>query len=182
MKANLITAAKTAAVLALIVVVVTGVIQLATSTRDEGPEALRTLINDATMFHQKIEGSTLLEGFDNLLRQILSEDPEVSPGVRVVITDGTLKARGYAEQFDWLRPTTDTLELLNSLRKEGQLLQSCYSALHRAWSQKESGLQSDCVRYCEEAKDFFDQVLSLRAQNRTTLAEWQSRIERNTVR
>ena len=59
MKANLITAAKTAAVLALIVVVVTGAIQLATSTRDEGPEALRTLINDATMFHQKIEGSPL---------------------------------------------------------------------------------------------------------------------------
>lgn len=90
----------------------------------------------------------------------------------------SLSARGYREQFGWLYPpTTDALEMLRSLVREGQLIQSCYSRLNLAWSQKKSGDELACVQHCEEAQDLFEQAISLREQNKIDLDNLKLQVE-----
>lgn len=80
--------------------------------------------------------------------------------------NGILSARVYGDQFGWLYPVTDALDILSSLKREGGLLTSCYSKLNLAWSEKKSGHNSSYVEYCEEARQLYEQAMSLRAENR----------------
>ena len=180
MRTNLIAALKATIALVLIVVVATAALQLYSSTKGGDNEEVYNLIKDAEMLHRRIEGSSLLEGFDELLATVTNEVPDDSSEVEVAILNMVLSAKGYTEGFVWLPPTTDTLDLLASLRREGQLLQSSYSKLGRAWSAKESGDESNQAQYCEEAKQFFEQAMSLRDQNTTYLRDQRLHIEHRT--
>ena len=171
MRQSLITGAKAAGILTLLIVGATFALQVYSSAQnDEGPQ-LRRFVLDAQKFHRKIEGGALLDGFALLLEAVATTVPDGSPELRARITNGSLAARGYTEQFDWLTPPTEALDLMNSLRREGQLLQRTYSRLGLAWSARESGDESACEQYREEARDLFEQALSLRALNTTLLDE-----------
>ena len=167
MKQHLLGTLKVTIGLVLIVVLITGGIELFSSTQNRGAEQLHDFVAVANMFHGKIEGSALLEDFDTLLQLILDETPEDTTEINTLIINRSLSARGYTEQFNWLYPpTTEALEILGSLIREGRLIQSCYAKLYLAWSAKQSGDELSCVQYCEEARELFEKAISLRAQNK----------------
>jgi hypothetical protein len=156
-------------IIVLIVVAITSGTQLYTSTLHNDTQGLQSFANDASRFHEKVEGSALLEGFYTLHQRVVDELPEDTPEVSVLLVERTLSARGYTEQFAFLNPVTGGVELLSSLQREGQLLQSCYTKLRLAWSEKESGHESTCISYCEESRRLFDEARLLREENSAEL-------------
>jgi len=133
MKEHLGTTLKATIGLVLIIVLIVGGIQLFTSTRNGEAQQLCNFVTAAKIFHEKIEGSALLEDSDTPLQLILGETPEDTTEINILIVNRSLSARGYREQFDWLYPpTTEALEMLRSFTREAQLIQSCYSRLNLA--------------------------------------------------
>ncbi|MCJ7606025.1 MAG: hypothetical protein MUO19_08355 [Dehalococcoidales bacterium] len=165
MKQHLIVTLKTTLVLVLITAGITGALQLYSFFKNNNTQELYDFTRDAELFHAKIEGSALLNDFDDLRQRVLDEAPEDSPEIKTLIMNGILSARGYGDQFGWLYPVTDALDILSSLKKESGLLTSCYTKLYLAWSEKESGHNSSYIEYCEEARQLFEQAMSLRAEN-----------------
>ena len=180
MKQHLSATLKVTIVLVLVVVLITVGIELFSSTRDKGAQQLYDFVTAAKTFHEKIEGSVLLEDFNTLVQLILDETPEDATEISTLIVNGSLSARGYKEQFNWLYPPpTDELEIFSSLIREGQLIQSCYSKLNLAWQKKKSRDELACVQYCEEARELFEKAISLRTQNRIDLDNLQLQAEHN---
>ncbi|MBL7166421.1 MAG: hypothetical protein ISS55_08050 [Dehalococcoidales bacterium] len=169
MKQQLITAIKAIIVIVLIVVAITSGTQLYTSTLHDDTQGLQRFADDARRFHDKVEGSALLEGFHALHQRVLDEIPENSPEVNTLVVERALSAQGYTNQFTRLPLVTAGLELLSSLQREGQLLQSCYAKLRLAWSEKESGHESAFISYCEESRRLFDEARLLREENSAEL-------------
>ncbi len=156
-------------VIVLIVVAITSGTQLCTSILHNDAQGLQHFANNARRFHDKFEGSALLEDYHALHQRVLDETPEDSSEVNTLVVGRTLSARGYTDQFAFLTPVTGGLELLNSLQREGQLLQSCYAKLRLAWSEKELGHESTFISYCEESRRLFDEARLLREENSAEL-------------
>jgi len=162
-------AAKSTTIAAVVIIAIfaaiTGVLQLVSSHLHDGPEELYNFATAAKRFHEKIEGTGLLEDITSLTEVIAQESPENSSEIETSIRQGMLSARGYREQFNWLYPTTDSLGLFESLIREGRLIGNCYSRLYSAWSKKQAGDEADCAQYLDEVKALYDEAVSLRDQN-----------------
>jgi hypothetical protein len=148
---------------------IAGIIQLASSHIHNDPEELYNFVYTAKKFHEKIEGTGLLENITTLTEIIVQESTDNSSEVQNLIQQGILSAKGYKDQYNWLIPTSQTLELYESLIKEGSLIQRCYSRLYSAWSEKQAGNESQCFQYLEEATTFYNELVSLRDQNKLKL-------------
>jgi len=159
----------TAIVIVAIVLAITVALDLWSSAVHDKPEELYDFVTAAKVFHEKIEGKNLLEDIGALIEIVTHESSENSSEIESSIRQGMLSARGYREQFNWLYPTTDSLELFESLIREGSLIESCYSKLYLAWSEKQSGDESHCAQYLEKVKVFYDEAVSLREQNKLKL-------------
>ena len=166
-------AAKSTTVVAVVIitifVAITGVLQLVSPHLHDRPEELYNFTTAAKRFHDEIEGTGLLEDITSLTEIITQESPENSSEIATSIRQGMLSAKGYSEQFNWLYPTTDSLDLFESLIREGRLIGHCYSRLYSAWSERQAGDESRCAQYLEEAKALYDEVVSLRDRNRSNL-------------
>ncbi len=158
-----------AAIIIAIVVTITGVLQLVSSHLHDGPEELYNFATAAKRFHEKIEGTGLLEDIATLTEVIAHESSDNSSEIEASIQQGMLSARGYRDQFNWLSPTTDSLELFESLVREGRLIGSCYSRLNLAWSEKQAGDEAQCAQHLEEVRALYDEVVVLREQNKLNL-------------
>ena len=170
-----------AAIIIAIVVTITGVLQLVSSHLHDGPEELYNFATAAKRFHEHIEGTGLIEDIATLTEAIAQEPPDDSSEIESSIQQGLLSARGYKEQFNWLTPTTDSLELFESLVREGRLIGSCYSRLNLAWSEKQAGDETQCAQHLEEVRALYNEVVALREQNKLNLDSLlaQSEQERN---
>lgn len=169
MKQHLIEALKATIAIVLIIAVITGIIQLYSIFKDSNTEELYGFTRDAKLFHDKIEGSALLDDFDGLLQRVIDETPEDSPETEALIMNRILSARGYSEQFGWLYPPEDARDIFSSLKREGELLKSCYSKLYQAWLEKKSGNDTAFIENYEEAGRLFESAMPLRNENRTNL-------------
>lgn len=176
MKQQLVATLKIAALLVIIIVAVTAAIQWISDVKNDDTQALYGFARDAGLFHAEIEGSALVDDFDGLLQRVLDESPEGSPELDTLIMNRILSARGYSDQFGWLYPVTDALDILGSLKREGGLLTSCYVKLNLAWLEKKSGGNASYIEYCEEAGQLYGQAMSLRAENRMALDDMLSRL------
>jgi len=178
MKKELLYTIKAFGGLIVIILAIMGIIHLFSLTLDRGPEIPPTLITDASRFQMDIEGTPLLTNFDYVVQQVVERPIEDTTEVRALVMNGVIAAQGYTSQYNWLyAPTVKAIEILNTLKKEGQLLVSCYSKLSKAWFEKESGNDSAFNQYCDEAQQLYEQALSLRAENRIYLNTLLSQIE-----
>ena len=158
-----------AIVIVAIVLAITVALDLWSSAVHEESEELYNFVTTAEIFHEKIEDKNLLEDIRTLIEITAHESPENSSEIESSIRQGMLSARGYREQFNWLYPTSDSLELFESLIREGHLIESCYSKLYLAWSEKQAGDELHCAQYLERVKVFYDEAVSLREQNKLKL-------------
>jgi len=156
-------------VIVAIVLAIVVALDLWSSAAHEESEELYNFVTAAKVFHGKIDDKNLLEDIRTLIEIVAHESPENSSEIESSIRQGMLSAKGYREQFNWLYPTTDSLELFESLIQEGHLIESCYSKLYSAWSEKQSGDESNCAQYLEKVKGFYDEAVSLREQNKLKL-------------
>jgi hypothetical protein len=165
--------AKSTIIIAAIIIVIfcsiAGIIQLVSSHMHNNPEEQYNFASAAKQFHEKIEGTGLLENITSLTEIIAQESMDGSSEIEALIQQGILSAKGYKDQYNWLNPTSGTLGLFESLIKEGSLIQKCYSRLYSAWSEKQAGNESQCSQYLEETTTFFDELVSLRDQNKLNL-------------
>jgi len=171
-----------AIVIVAIVLAITAALDLCSSAVRDESEEFYAFVTSARIFHGKIEDKNLLEDIRTLIEIITQESPENSSEIGPSIRQGMLSARGYREQFKWLYPTTDSLELLESLIREGSLIESCYSKLYLAWSEKQSGDELHCAQYLEKVKVFYDEAVSLRDQNKLKLDSLLLQFEQNHSR
>lgn len=148
---------------------IAGIVQLVSAHLHNDPEELYNFVSAAKQFHEKIEGIGLLENITILTESIAQESTDNSSELQNLIQQGILSAKGYKDQYNWLIPTSQTLELFESLVKEGSLIQKCYSRLYSAWSEKQAGNESQCSQYLEEATTSYNELVSLRDQNRIKL-------------
>ena len=158
-----------ATVIVAIVLVTTLALELLSSRIHSEPEKLYNFVTAAIRFHEKIEDTGLLEDIEPLVEIISQESVENSSQIDASIRHGMLSATGYRNQFNWLYPTTDSLELFGSLVREGHLIESCYSKLYSAWSEKQSGDELHCADYLEKVTAFYNEAVSLRRQNKVDL-------------
>lgn len=156
-------------VIVAIVLAITVAIDLWSSVVHDESEELYNFVTAAKIFHEKVEDKNLLEDVRTLIEIVAHESPENSSEIDSSIRQGMLSARGYREQFIFLYPTTDSLELFESLIREGSLIESCYSKLYLAWSEKQAGDELHCAQYLEKVKVFYDEAVSLREQNKLKL-------------
>jgi hypothetical protein len=165
--------AKSTIIIAVIIIAIfaaiAGILQLVSSHIHDDPEELYNFAYTAKKFHEKIEGIGLLENITTLTEIIAQESTDNSSEIETSIQHGILSAKGYKDQYNLLNPTSETLELFVSLIKEGSLIQKCYSRLYSAWSEKQAGSESQCFQYLEEATAFYDELVSLRDQNKLNL-------------
>ena len=126
-------------VIVAFVLAITVALDLCSSAVRDESERLHNFVTAARIFHERIADKNLLEDTGALIEIIARESPENPAEIESSIRQGMLSARGYREQFEWLYPTTDSLELFESLIREGSLIESCYSKLYLAWSEKQSG-------------------------------------------
>jgi hypothetical protein len=165
--------AKSTIIIAVIIIVIfaaiAGIVQLVSSHLHQNPEELYSFVSAARQFHQRIEGTSLLDNILILKEKIGQEATDNSSELQNLIQQGIISAKGYKDQFDWVTPTSQTLELYDSLVKEGSLIVKCYSRLYSAWSEKQAGNESQCSQYLEEATTTYNELVALRNQNTQTL-------------
>jgi len=166
-----------AVVIIAIFAAITGILQLVSSNMHNDPEELYNFAVTAKIFHDKIEDTGLLKNITTLTEIIAQKSPENSSEIETSIQQGILSAKGYKDQFNWLNPTSETLELFESLIQEGSLIQKCYSRLYSAWSEKQVGDESQCSQHLEEVTAFFDEVVTLRDQNKLILDSFLLQLE-----
>jgi len=130
-----------------------------------------SFIVDAKAMHEELEGSSVISDFEILFETIAQESPPGSADTELVIIRQQLLAQGYKESYYWLMPSTvDLIEVRSSLILEGRLFHSCYAKLRAAWIAKNrSGDESACIENLEEAREYFQEAISLRAKNKTDL-------------
>jgi hypothetical protein len=126
-------------VIVSIAVLVAGICQLVSFLRHDEPEVILSFVISAKAFHEKIEGTNLLENIEVLLVAIPGESNENMSEIENMIREGMFNARQYRESYSWLPPTDDTLWLYNLLIKESTMIANCYSDLNFAWSAKQAG-------------------------------------------
>lgn len=164
---------KSAAIAAIVIIAIIGIItaglQLLSTQIHSDSEELYNFVTSARIFHEKIEKTTLLESIPTLVETITRGSMEDPSEIELSIYQGALSARGYRDQFNWLQPTTDSLKLFESLIREGNLINSCYSKLNRLWSTKQAGDESGWEEYVEDIKALYGEVVSLREQNKMEL-------------
>jgi hypothetical protein len=158
-----------AAVIIVLFAAVAGIIQLVSSHMHNDPEELHNFVSGAVLFHQRIEATGLLENIPVLTESIAKETTDNSSETQNLIQQGILSAKGYKDQFTWLTPTSQTLTLYESLVREGSLIQKCYSKLYSAWTVKQAGNEVLCSQYLGETTTAYNELVSLRDQNTTTL-------------
>ena len=158
-----------AIVIVAMILATTAALYLYSSALHDESEELYDFVTAARMFHERMENKNLLEDISALIEIVALESSENSSQIESSIRQGMLSAKGYREQFRWLYPTTDSLELFESLIREGSLIESCYSKLYLAWSEKQSGDELHCAQYLEKVKVFYDEAVSLREQNKLEL-------------
>jgi hypothetical protein len=126
---------------------------------------------DAIAMHGELEGSSLIYDFKTLCDTISRESPPGSADTELAIIHQQLTAQGYKEGYNWLwPPAVELFEVQASLVLEGRLFQSCYMKLKEAWLAKnESGDEPAFIANLEEAKELFEEAISLRAKNKADL-------------
>jgi hypothetical protein len=161
--------AKSTIIIAIIIIAIfaaiAGIVQLVSSHLHNNPEELYYFVSAARQFHERIVGTSLLGNIPILTARIAQEATDNSSEVQSLIQQGILSAKGYKDQFNWVTPTSQTLEIYESLVKEGSLIQKCYSRLYSAWSEKQAGNESQCSQYLEEATTSYNDLVTLRNQN-----------------
>jgi hypothetical protein len=173
--------AKSTIIITIIIIAIfaaiAGIVQLVSSHLHNDPEELYNFISTAKLFHEKIEGTGLLENITTLAEIIAQESTDNSSETQNLIQQGILSAKAYKDQYNWLIPTSQTLGIYESLIKEVSLIQKCYSRLYSAWSEKQAGNESQCSQYLEEATTSYNDLVSLRNQNKLKLNDFLMQFE-----
>jgi hypothetical protein len=161
-KSTIITAISIVAVF----VGIAGILQLLSfQVRDESEE-LYDFTTSAKLFHEKIDKTDLLENIPALVEIITQSTSNNASEVELTIRNGALSAKGYREQFNWLRTTSASLDLHTSLIREGHLIESCYSKLNLINTIRQSKDESNWKEQLEEVVELYENVVSLREENR----------------
>jgi hypothetical protein len=156
-------------VLFAIIISTVVIVQLISSNMRDDSEKLYSFASTAKNFHEKIEDTGLIENIQTISENIAQESPGDFSKIELSIEQGILSSKGYKDQYNWLNPTSETLELFESLLKEGSLIQKCYSRLYSAWSEKQAGNEAQCFQYLEEVTAFYDELVTFRDQNELNL-------------
>ena len=100
--------AKSTIIIAVIIIAIfaaiTGILQLLSSHIHNDPEEQYIFAYAAKGFHEKIEGTGLLENITTLTEIIARESTDNSSEIETSIQHGILSAKGYKDQYFWLNP------------------------------------------------------------------------------
>ena len=161
---------KTTLIIVLIVVVIVGSVQLFSMTRKDTTQTY-VFTTSAQTFHNRLDESSLQEDFQFLSKTIDETKPDSSSDLDLLIRDALLSYSAYGDQFTWLYPTMDSLDLFESLLREGRLVSSCFSRLNRAWTSKKAGDELSSQEHLNVALDYYNQAIELRAQNKELISD-----------
>jgi len=152
-------------ILIAIIIAITLIIQLASSNMHNEPERLYSFASTAKNFHEKIDNTDLIDNIPTLAEYFTKESPMNPSEIESSIQQGILSAKGYKDQFNWLRPTNEILYLYEALLEEASLIQKCYSRLYSAWSEQQVGNEPKCSQYLQEVTEAYNELVYLREQN-----------------
>jgi hypothetical protein len=156
-----------AALIGLVAIAV-GALQLVSIRIHDRPQETLTFALTAQTFHDKLD-LTLLDNVEPLADRIAGGASDNASEMEALIMQGSLSSRGYRDQFTWLQPTSDTLDLYADLKQESSLVVTCYSKLYAALSEQRAGNDSLSAVRLDEARAARQQVTDLRAQNTAAL-------------
>jgi hypothetical protein len=161
-----------AGALVLFVAVVAGIFSLISSSLHDSPQVLYDFVISAKGLHDSIENTDFLPNIGVVLAALSGDSVENASEIEGMINEGRGIAHIYNENFDFLPPTRDTLELYSSLFRESKLISNCYASLNFAWSFKKSGDYASSEQYHASADDTYREILELRQKNSSDLVDW----------
>ena len=172
---------KTTIIIVLVIVVIVGSIQLYNMARKDTAQTY-TFVTSAQTFHGNLDERNFQDDFQYLSQIITESSPESSSDIDLMITDVLLSYGSYGDQFSWLYPTMDSLDLFESLIREGNLISSCFSRLSRAWSSKKFGDELAFQKHLDTGRDYYNQAIELRAQNKQKINDLLAKSEKDLGR
>jgi hypothetical protein len=167
---------KTTIIIVLVVVVIVGSIEIYNMTRKDTVQTY-TFVTGAQTFHSNLDESSFKNDFQNLSQNISEASLANSSDIDLLITDAVLSYSYYGNQFSWLYPTMDSLDLFESLLREGNMISSCFSRLSRAWSAKKVGDELSFQKHMDTAQNYYDQAIALRVQNNQLINDLVTKLE-----
>jgi hypothetical protein len=172
---------KTTVIIVLVIVVIVGSIQLYNMTRKDTTQTY-TFVTSAQTFHNNLDERDFQDDFQFLSQVITETSPESSSDIDLMIMDALLSYGSYGDQFSWLYPTMDSLDLFESLLREGNLISSCFSRLSRAWLSKKFGDELAFQEHLDVGRDYYNQAIELRAQNKQQINDLLTKLEKDLGR
>ena len=156
----------------IFVAVVAGIFTLVSLSLHDSPQVLHDFLVSAKGLHDSIENTDFLPNIGVVLSALSKESIENSTEIDNMINEGRGIAHIYNENFDFLPPTRDTLELYSSLFRESKLISNCYASLNFAWSFKKSGEYASSEQYTATANETYREIMDLRLKNTSDLDDW----------
>jgi len=156
------------AVLVGLVIIAVVALQLVSIRLHDRPGETLAFAETAQGFHDRLEPA-LLDNVEPYAARIAGGTPDSAPEMEALVMQSSLSARGYRDQFTWLQPTSDTLDLYADLKRESSLVVTCYSKLYAALSEQRAGNLSLSAVRLDEARAARRQVIDLRLQNNAAL-------------
>jgi hypothetical protein len=141
-----------------------------------------TFVTSAQTFHNNLDERDFQDDFQFLSQVITETSPESSSDIDLMIMDALLSYGSYGDQFSWLYPTMDSLDLFESLLREGNLISSCFSRLSRAWLSKKFGDELAFQEHLDVGRDYYNQAIELRAQNKQQINDLLTKLEKDLGR
>ncbi|MBN1369740.1 MAG: hypothetical protein JW954_05845 [Dehalococcoidaceae bacterium] len=167
----------TVIVLALAILAVAGIQAYISVTTNE-TEQIHHFLSMASSLHDDIDGNLVFQDITGLIDTISAGQIENAREMELAISHGAYLTKAYKERFYNLVSVTDnTLALKNSLIREGGFLLSCYHYLRLALESRTSEDSANFSANIEQTRQYLDDAMALRSQNRTELERWITEIE-----
>lgn len=158
-----------AALILLVVGLISGVLSLVSYLHQESPEELYSFVVEAKAIQATLVRTTLLSNIETLIESIPTASFEDTTQADRMIRQGIEAAHAYREDYYGLAPTKKTLTIYKSLCNEINLMGSCYGNLNLAWTAKKSGDSSLTDQYINIVEEQFQKLTNLIAADKMEL-------------
>ena len=165
------------AIVAVVVLITIGIVVYDAVTNPKAEE-IYEFLNFALILHDDLDENEIRDDILNHIDNMSSNQVENPEEIDSVLVRESNLIRGYKERFKILVSPTDKMRALKeSLIEEGSLFLMAYNYLREALESKNNDDYDAYFSNIEKAKQYLDNAMNLRNQNRAELDQRKMKIE-----
>ena len=139
---------------------------------------IQGFVSFASILHDDLDLDEVSNDYFNLVDTISNDKIDDPSEMNFLLVRGSSVVRHYKESFYLLLPPTDSmLELRESLIQEASSFLAAYYYLREAWESRIEGYSEEYLANMQKAEQSYEDAVSLRTQNESTLDYWWGIIE-----